>query len=102
MEVLAKTQSLPALKSKQAVFLTTPPNHAKVFQDVYTKPYGIHFRHHFTNDSWDIYAAAVNKIYAGETPLQAGLQEANRMMNEKIEIGQCAPYKGLQIPIKPK
>jgi len=101
-EVLARTQSLPALKSKQDVFLTTPPNHVKVFQDVYNKPYGIHFRHHYTNDSWDIYAAAVNRIYGGETPLQGGLQEANRQMNEKIQYGDCQPYKGMTIPIKPK
>ncbi len=101
-EILARTQSLPALKSKQSVFLTTPPNHVKVFQDVYTKPYGIHFRHHYTNDSWDIYAEAVNRIYGGEVALIAGLQEANRMMNEKIEYGACAPYKGMQIPIRPK
>ncbi|HXI18315.1 MAG TPA: extracellular solute-binding protein [Chloroflexota bacterium] len=101
-DVLARTQSLPALKSKQEVFLTTPPAHVKVFQDVYNKPYGIHFRHHFTNDSWDIYGTAINKIYAGEAPLQAGLQEANRQMNDKIKIGQCSPYKGMAIPIKPK
>jgi ABC-type glycerol-3-phosphate transport system substrate-binding protein len=101
-EVLARTQSLPALKSKQEVFLTTPPAHVKVFQDVYTKPYGIHFRHHFTNDSWDIYSKTVNAIYAGETPLQAGLQEANRQMNDTIKIGQCAPYKGMSIPIRPR
>jgi ABC-type glycerol-3-phosphate transport system substrate-binding protein len=101
-EILAQTQSLPALKSKQEVFLTTPPNHVKVFQDVYNKAYGIHFRHHFTNDSWDIYSAAANRIYAGETPLQAGLQEANRQMNEKVVYGQCAPYKGMAIPIRPR
>ncbi len=101
-ETLARTRSLPALKSKQDVFLTTPPNHVKVFQDVYNKPYGIHFRHHFTNDSWDIYTQAVNRIYAGETPLQAGLQEANRQMNEKIQYGQCAPYKGMVVPVRPK
>lgn len=100
-DVLARTQSLPALRSKQEVFLTTPPKHVKTFQDVYAKPYGIHFRHHFTNDAWDIYGAAVNKIYAGETPLLAGLQEANRMMNDKLKYGQCAPYKGLTIPIRP-
>ena len=101
-ETLARTQSLPALKSKQEVFLKTPPNHVRVFQEVYTKPYGIHFRHHFTNDSWDIYAAAVNKIYGGETPLQGGLQEANRQMNDTIKYGDCAPYKGMTIPIRPK
>lgn len=101
-EVLGLTQSLPALKSKQEVFLKTPPNHVKTFQEVYNKPYGIHFRHHFTNDSWDIYAKIVNAIYAGETPLQAGLQDANKQMNDKIQYGQCAPYKGMAIPIKPK
>ena len=41
-EILARTQSLPALKSKQEVFLSTSPNHDKVFQDVYNKPYGIY------------------------------------------------------------
>ncbi|HEX2516448.1 MAG TPA: sugar ABC transporter substrate-binding protein, partial [Chloroflexota bacterium] len=98
-EVLARTQSLPALKAKQEVFLTTPPNHVKVFQDVYNKPYGIHFRHHYTNDSWDIYTEAVNRIYNGDTPLQAGLQEASRQMNDKIKYGDCQPYKGMAIPI---
>jgi len=108
-EVLANTQSLPALKSKQDVFLKPPPGlagtpaaHVKTFQDVYNKPYGIHFRHHFTNDSWDIYSAAVNKIYAGEAPLAGTLQEANRQMNDKVTVGQCSPYKGMTIPIKPK
>jgi multiple sugar transport system substrate-binding protein len=101
-EVLARTQSLPALKSKQEVFLTTPPAHVKLFQEVYSKPYGIHFRHHFTNDSWDIYTAAINKAYAGEAPLAASLQDANRQMNDKIKIGACSPYKGMTIPIKPK
>jgi multiple sugar transport system substrate-binding protein len=101
-DVLARTQSLPALKSRQEVFLTTPPNHVKVFQDVYNKPYGIHFRHHFTNDAWDVYAEQVNKIYNGDTPLQAGLQEASRLMNDKIKYGDCQPYKGMAIPIKPK
>jgi ABC-type glycerol-3-phosphate transport system substrate-binding protein len=108
-QVLADTQSLPALKSKQEVFLKSPPGlpgkpaeHVKVFQDVYNKPYGIHFRHHLTNDSWDIYGAAVNKIYAGEAPLTGTLQEANRQMNDKIEVGPCSPYKGMTIPIKPK
>jgi multiple sugar transport system substrate-binding protein len=103
-DIVAERLSLPALKAKQERYIKqyVPPAHVRVFQDVYARPYGIHFRHHFTNDSWDIYAAAVNKIYAGETPLQGGLVEANRMMNEKIEIGQCAPYKGMAIPIKPK
>jgi multiple sugar transport system substrate-binding protein len=101
-EVLARTQSLPALKSKQQVFLTTPPNHVKVFQDVYNKPYGIHFRHHFTNDSWAIYSTAINKIYGGEAPLQGALQEANRQMNDTVKIGDCAPYRGMTIPIRPK
>ncbi|MGH2355166.1 MAG: ABC transporter substrate-binding protein [Chloroflexota bacterium] len=101
-EVLGRTQSLPALKSTQDVFLKTPPNHVKDFQEVYTKPYGIHFRHHYTNDSWAIYGGTVNRIYTGETPLRGGLQEANRQMNEKIEYGDCAPYKGLTIPIRPR
>ena len=108
-QILADTQSLPALKSKQEVFLKPPPGlpgtpaaHVKVFQDVYNKPYGIHFRHHFTNDSWDIYTAAVNKVYAGEAPLTGTLQEANRQMNDKVAVGACSPYKGMTIPIKPR
>lgn len=104
MEILGQTLSLPALKSKQEVYLKTkvPPPHVKVFQDVFAKPYGIHFRHHLTNDSWAIYGKQINAIMAGEAPLVGGLQEANRLMNDTIKYGDCQPYKGLTIPIQPK
>ena len=68
--------------------------------DVYTRPYGIHFRHHQTNDAWAIYARYMNQILAGETPLAGGLQEANRLMNETIKYGDCQPYAGTSHPIR--
>ena len=103
-DIVAQRLSLPALKAKQDLYLKqyTPPAHVKVFQDVYTKPYGIHFRHHFTNDAWAIYARTMNQILAGEAPLAGALQEANRLMNETIKYGDCQPYKGTTHPIRPR
>ncbi|MGH2350859.1 MAG: extracellular solute-binding protein [Chloroflexota bacterium] len=102
-DVVAQKLSLPALKSKQAAYLKqyTPPAHVKVFADVYTKPYGIHFRHHLTNDSWAIYAKTMGQILAGEAPLTGALQEANRLMNESVQYGDCQPYQGISHPIRP-
>ena len=103
-EIVAERLSLPALKAKQDLYLKqyTPPAHVKVFQDVYTRPYGIHFRHHQTNDAWAIYARYMNQILAGDTPLAGGLQEANRLMNEQVKYGDCQPYKGSTHPIRPR
>jgi ABC-type glycerol-3-phosphate transport system substrate-binding protein len=103
-EIVAQRLSLPALKSKQELYIKrfTPPAHVKVFQDVYSRPYGIHFRHHYTNDAWAIYARSMSMILAGEAPLVGGLQEANRLMNETIKYGDCQPYKGITHPIRPR
>jgi multiple sugar transport system substrate-binding protein len=103
-EIVAERLSLPALKAKQDLYLKqyTPPAHVKVFQDVYARPYGIHFRHHQTNDAWAIYARFMSQILAGETPLAGGLQEANRLMNEQVKYGDCQPYKGITHPIRPQ
>jgi hypothetical protein len=103
-EIVAQRLSLPALKSKQELYLKqyTPPAHVKVFQDVYTRPYGIHFRHHFTNDAWAIYARTMAAVLAGEAPLAGALQEANRVMNETVKYGDCQPYKGIAHPIRPR
>ncbi len=103
-EIVAERLSLPALKAKQDLYLKqyAPPAHVKVFQDVYTRPYGIHFRHHQTNDAWAIYARYMNQILAGETPLAGGLQEASRLMNETIKYGGCQPYQGTSHPLRPR
>ena len=66
------------------------------------KPYGIHFRHHFTNDSWNIYARQFETALTGGAPLVGAIQETNRLMNETVKYGDCQPYKGMTHPIQPK
>jgi hypothetical protein len=94
--------TLPGLKSKMQTFLEPPPvPHAQVFLDVYSRPYGIHFRHHTTFANWDQYGAAITPMLLGERPLLEGMRELTRQMNDKVEYGDCTPYKGLKHPIQP-
>ncbi|HEX2034431.1 MAG TPA: sugar ABC transporter substrate-binding protein [Chloroflexota bacterium] len=94
--------TLPGLKAKMSTFLDPPPvAHARVFSDVYTRPYGIHFRHHNTFENWDQYGAVITPLLLGERPLAAGLRELNEQMNARVAYGSCAPYKGLKHPIQP-
>ena len=65
-QVLADTQSLPALKSSRGFpqansGLRGPAKNGSV-PGCLQQAVWDHFRHHFTNDSWDLYAAAVNRI----------------------------------------
>jgi len=94
--------TLPGLKSKMQTFLEPAPiPHAQVFLDMYKRPYGIHFRHHKTFENWDQYGQVITPLLTVERPLVAGIQELTRQMNDKVEYGNCAPYKGLKHPIQP-
>ena len=37
----------------------------------------------------------------GEGALPEGLRELNRQMNDKVQYGACAPYKGIIHPLPP-
>jgi hypothetical protein len=95
------TFNMPALKTKFGAHLKAPPAHAQVFADVYTRPYGIHFRHDNTAQTWDLYAVEGRKVIEGGTSLGQGLSELNRRMNDLVKFGPCQPYQGLKHPITP-
>ena len=102
-EIVGRSRiSLPGLKSKFDVFLSPPPvPHAHVAADVYKKPRGIHFRHHDTPTNWDQYRDAILPLMRGEGAMPEGLRELNRQMNDKVQYGTCAPYKGITHPLPP-
>jgi multiple sugar transport system substrate-binding protein len=93
--------NMPALRTKFASHLKTPPAHVQVFGDVYARGYGIHFRHHNTAQTWDLYAEEGRKVIEGQASLGPGLAELNRRMNELVKFGTCAPYAGLRHPVRP-
>jgi ABC-type glycerol-3-phosphate transport system substrate-binding protein len=93
--------NMPALRSKFGAHLKPPPAHVQVFADVYRRGYGIHFRHHNTGQTWDLYAEEGRKIVEGQAPLGQGLAELNRRMNDLVKFGACKPYLGLRHPIRP-
>ncbi|MGH2369745.1 MAG: hypothetical protein ACRDI2_16310, partial [Chloroflexota bacterium] len=72
-----------------------------VLTDIYKQPRGIHFRHHNTPENWSQYGQAITPLLLGERPLVEGLRELNRQMNDKVQYGDCAPYKGLKHPLPP-
>lgn len=99
-EVFAQI-NMPALRSKFASHLKAPPAHVQVFSDVYARGYGIHFRHHNTAQTWELFAVEGRKVVEGEASLGPGLAELNRRMNDLVKFGSCAPYLGLKHPVRP-
>jgi multiple sugar transport system substrate-binding protein len=95
------TFNMPALKSKFGSFLKSPPAHINVFGDAYSKPYGIHFRHDNTSQTWDLYAKDGRAIVEGGTTLAQGLADLNRRMNDLVKFGNCQPYQGFKHPVVP-
>jgi ABC-type glycerol-3-phosphate transport system substrate-binding protein len=93
---------MPALKSMHPRFVKLnpgeSPEHIQQFPDVFKKPYGWHFRHHATPDADALFLPIMNAILKGERPLVPGLQEMDTMMQQKLEVGPCSPYKGTKIP----
>ncbi len=67
--------------------------------NTYSRPYGMHFRHHNTSQTWDLYAAEGRKIIEGSMTLGQGLTELNRRMNDLVKFGSCRPYDGFKYPI---
>lgn len=99
-EVWARV-NMPALRRTFGAHLKAPPAHVQVFGDLYSRAYGIHFRHHSTAQAWDLYAEEGRKVVEGQASLGPGLAELNRRMNDLVRFGSCAPYAGLRHPIRP-
>jgi multiple sugar transport system substrate-binding protein len=93
---------LPTLKKWQETFTKDPNLHTQVFADAYKVPYGIHFRHNNTQRHYSEYGALMNtEIFAGQKTMTDGLREFTARLNNEVEFGSCAPYKGMAVPIKP-
>jgi multiple sugar transport system substrate-binding protein len=91
----------PALKAVWKDYEAGPPAHIKTFTDVYRRPYGIHFYHHNTVPSTQPFAAELRQVYAGQKSLEAALRDAEQQMNLQVQYGDCLPFKGMDVPIRP-
>jgi multiple sugar transport system substrate-binding protein len=93
---------LPTLKKWQAEYVKDDKLHTHVFADAYKVPYGIHFRHNNLVRHYSEYSAEMNnEVYAGKKTMSDALKALNARMSNEVEYGSCAPYKGMQVPIKP-
>ncbi|MGH2350427.1 MAG: ABC transporter substrate-binding protein [Chloroflexota bacterium] len=95
-----KTQ-LPTLKAAQEEFVKDPKLHTRVFADAYKVPYGIHFRHNNTSRHYGEYGKAMGEVYAGQKTMSDTLKAFTERVNREVEYGDCLPYKGMTVPIKP-
>jgi multiple sugar transport system substrate-binding protein len=77
------------------------PQHTKTFTDVYRRPYGIHFYHHNTVPSTAPFSAEMREVYAGTKSLEAALRDAEQQGNLQVAYGDCLPFKGMDVPIRP-
>ncbi len=94
----------PALKGVWKDYeapLPDGPQHLAAFTDVYRRPYGIHFYHHNTVPSTQPFAGEMRAVYAGTKGLDQGLRDAEQQGNLQVAYGQCLPFKGMDVPIKP-
>lgn len=103
--LFAKTKIYtPALKSAWKEYETPIPNgpqHLEAFTDVYRRPYGVHFYHHNTVPSTQPFAEEMKAVYAGTKGLEQALRDAEQQGNLQVAYGQCLPFKGTDIPIRP-
>lgn len=107
-EIMGTMLGLPALKSKQEVWLKArqaagpSPAHPRIWMEVFNRPYGVHFRHHTTREVQNIYGTHMTAVRNGQATLETQLREANRLMNLELKYGDCQPYMGITHPIQPK
>jgi multiple sugar transport system substrate-binding protein len=92
---------LPTLKKWQDTFVKDPKLHTQVFADAYKVPYGIHFRHNNLQRHYSEYGTEMNEAFAGRKTMSDALKSFTTRINNEVEYGSCAPYKGMQVPIKP-
>lgn len=95
-----KTQ-LPTLKTAQEEFVKNPNRHTHVFADAYKVPYGIHFRHNNLSQHYGEYGREMNEVYAGKQNMSDTLKSFTARVNNEVEYGDCLPYKGMTVPIRP-
>jgi ABC-type glycerol-3-phosphate transport system substrate-binding protein len=105
---LAENQYLvPSKKSFQTKFFRVPSQfpyqHPQVFANIFKRPYGIIWTHYNAAKNTSMWSTEVNKMFKGEVPLQAGLKEMDRLLNQDIDYGGGEnPFKGIRWPIQPK
>lgn len=92
---------LPTLKKAQEEFVKDPKRHTHVFVDSYKVPYGIHFRHDNTRQHYSDYGKVMNEVFAGKQNMSDALKELNTRINGEVAYGNCLPYKGMAVPIRP-
>jgi ABC-type glycerol-3-phosphate transport system substrate-binding protein len=92
---------LPTLKRWQAEYVKDPNLHTHVFADAYKVPYGIHFRHHNLVRHYNEYGSEIGQVFAGQKAMTDLLRSFTARVNNEVEYGSCAPYRGMQVPIKP-
>ncbi len=92
---------LPTLKKWQETFTKDPSRHVHVFGDIYKHPYGIHFRHNNLVKHYNEYGSEIAKVFDGARGMTDFLKDFNQRINQEVEYGDCLPYKGMQVPIRP-
>jgi ABC-type glycerol-3-phosphate transport system substrate-binding protein len=106
--MLAENQFLvPAKKRFQERFYRPPAQypyqHAQVFAQVFRRPYGIQWAHYNAFRNVAAFNTEITKIITGEVPVQGGLAELQRVLNQDIDYGGGEnPFKGIRWPIQPK
>lgn len=106
--VLAENQFLvPAMRKFQERFYRPPEQykyqHPQVFANVYKRPYGIQWAHYNAVRNITTFNTEAERLVKGEVPLQGGLAELQRVLNQDIDFGGGDnPFKGLRWPIQPR
>jgi ABC-type glycerol-3-phosphate transport system substrate-binding protein len=106
--ILAENQFLvPAKESHQPRFFRPtsqyPYQHPQVFANAFKRPYGIQLAHYNAFRNLETYGQEMDKMVKGEVPLQSGLRELERLLNQDVDYGGGEnPFKGLKLPIQPR
>jgi ABC-type glycerol-3-phosphate transport system substrate-binding protein len=106
--VLAENQFLvPAKERFQERFFRPPDQykyqHPQVFANVFKRPYGIQWAHFNAPRNITTFNTEAEKLVKGEVPLQGGLADLQRVLNQDVDYGGGEnPFKGLKLPLQPK
>jgi fructooligosaccharide transport system substrate-binding protein len=98
---------VPAKRSHQARYFRPPSElpyqHPQVFSNMYKRPYGITWSHYNAVKNEADYGTEMAKIVRGEVPLQGGLRELERLLNQDVDYGGGEnPFKGIRWPVQPR
>ncbi|MGH2350679.1 MAG: extracellular solute-binding protein, partial [Chloroflexota bacterium] len=106
--ILAEQQFLVPAKEKHQERFFRPPDqykyqHPQVFANVFKRPYGIQWAHYNAPRNISTFGTEAGKMVRGEVPLQGGLADLQRVLNQDIDYGGGEnPFKGIRWPIQPK